>query len=186
MQILEQLAIGDIEFVVEEGLFQSKVDDGDYKEFIKLCKFIANLCKMPKEEKWQANNDRSIEKLSNKPGAVSFNCKRGNMRGVLKLPTKSNLEKNYTDYHTPSTDQIMTKIVQSSKLRMEKHWVVNYTNGIETGRSINMIGPIGNNSWCKVGITVHDYHNEFYETTVIFLMIRPIKKGDMKKYDKRA
>ena len=178
MQLLEQIANGELQFV-SEGIFQSSASDTDYKEFVRICEELASLCKMANSVKYQQKNVKMIQTMKSKhPKSITLN----NIVGMNKLRTNITKESN-DDFSKTKANGILSKICSKFKLKSDRFWIVSSTYGTETSRNINMWGPMGEDSWINIHILTSNY-NTYYESSIIHATIQKRTTGKMKKFDK--
>ena len=176
MQILESMACGDYE-VTTEGLFQSSAPESDYKEFLDICKYIADTGKMDKEDKDTDFNEKSIQKaIKKKPKTVTIRHRIG--RFDIKHPTKPK------DVSNVSIDKLISSIQSKYKLKSRGSWLVTTSEyGIELRRETSLAGPIGESSFIKIRILTTNYRDQT-QSSSLSVTISKRKDKDMTLYNK--
>lgn len=166
-QLLESIAIGDIEMVTE-GVFESKVSTEDYAQFKTMCNNILKKITDPKDEKLQKKNSESVNKaLSKKLPKISISARKAKGLG-------------HATFNIPSANMLLSFLRQTCKLRVDDHWIVTTTYGQETDREIKIYGPVGESAWVVGKLTVSFYKSES-ERYWLTLKVRPIRERDKKK-----
>ena len=178
MQLLEQISNGDI--VLQEGIFKSSASDADYGEFLKIAQSICEKIKLPTDSKEYEKNKKSLEKAKEKHSStIVLRSVKGKGTKLINLGNK-----NVNSISPVYVNDIISFVKSQYKLKSDKYWVVTNTSGVETGRNINVWGPLGDGSWVNIRFNVCQYNSKI-ENTIMTLSISKSSDRLIKKYNKK-